>query len=149
MRIFKISKSLSKTAGKFTDEQMWILHGVRLEDYRKEFKPIKDKKNAMAAEAVKAAEALGHKLFKNWTPIMNSNRCRKCGLTVSLPNVFTKTSAPNAIGGAVTEPCFVRLEGVPENLFDITDAILDEGVEVNKDQDTAIAGSQMLITRLA
>ena len=138
-----------KLAGKFTDDQLWMLHGVHPDEYRKEFAPIKAKKNEMIVRAVKEAEALRHKLFKNWTPVLNSNRCRKCGLTVSLPNVFTQTSAPDAIGGAVTQPCFVHLEGVPADMFDITDAILDDGVEVNKDQSTAIAGTQQIAIRLA
>jgi hypothetical protein len=131
MRIIKLAKN-------FTDQQLWILHGTHPNEYRQELKPTKDKRNAMIAEATKQAEALGHRLFSNWTPLFNSNRCRKCGLAVSLPNVLANVDAPNAIGGAVTQPCFSHLDSMPEDLFDITDNILADGVEVNKDQGTTL-----------
>ena len=126
-----------KTAKKFSDEQMAILHGRRPQDYRDEFKEFKAKRNAMKEEARKKAEALGHKLFRNWSP-MNSNQCRKCGLTVSLPNAMTQTSSPDAIGGVMMNKCFSHLEHVSEKYFDITDDFLAKGVELNKDQDTSL-----------
>lgn len=141
MRIFKIDEAgMVKSAGAFTDGQLWALHGVHPDEYRKEFKPIRERRNAMIAEAVKKAESLGHKLFRNWTPLLNSNRCRKCGQTVALANVLVKTNAPNHYGGAVTYRCNSHLDHVPENYFEISDVILDSGTQVNKEQLTAIAG---------
>jgi hypothetical protein len=128
---------LFRTSGKFSDIQMAVLHGQVPSVYKDQLKPIKEKRANMIAAAVKTAEGLGHKLFKNWTPL-NSNRCRKCGMSVSLPNVLCHTSAPDSIGAAVTSKCNVTLTFMPDNHFELSDMILDEGTALNKTPDTTI-----------
>ncbi len=108
MRIYRIAK-------RFTDEEIYIYHGVRPQDCRDEFGEFHAKREEMRRKAEKQAESLGHKMGP-WG-IMNISRCRKCGMTCSLPNINGKTDAndimdgggENMIGGAATQKCFVNI----------------------------------------
>ena len=125
-----------KTAKSFTDIEKWILHGVYPPDCREEFAPQRKKRKEMQDKAHAQAESLGHILFKGWTTI-NSNRCRKCSMTVSLPNVIGQTDAPDAIGAAVSERCIVHLD-VPDDYFEKSDEYLDRDVPLNRDADDTV-----------
>ena len=121
MRIYKISKS-------FTDAEKLLLHGIDPKECRKEFAPILAKRKTMEISAAKRAEDLGHKLFPTWTPL-NDNRCRKCAMTVKLPNVLCATDSPDMIGAAVTAPCTSTLVA-PEDYFNRSDHLQ---IGVNRD----------------
>ena len=132
MRIYKIKNKQIKTAKSFTDLQKWILHGVDPVACREEFAPQIKKRRAMQEKAKIQAEQLGHRLFRNWSPL-NSNWCRKCAMTVSLPNVCGTTDSPDYIGSAVTVQCHTHLGHVSDEYFEISDDILDEGVPLNRE----------------
>jgi len=126
-----------KTAKKFTDEQQWVLHGVDPQACRDEFKEVKFKQKEIQKMAHKKAKGLGHQLFRNWTA-MNSNRCRKCGMSCFLPNIVGQTDSPDMIGAAVNYPCNVHLDNVPKDHFNLSDDILDRGNPLNKHKTTTI-----------
>ena len=145
MRIFQTSL-MPKTA-----RSGHLVSDLPSGSYELEFADIKRRRNAMIAEATKAAEALGHRLFRNWAPLFNTNRCRKCGMTVALPNVYSKLTDQNHAGEAVTSKCNIHLDDA-DWTFDVTDAILDAGVPLNRDQLTAIAKqaeAKMRVIRLS
>ena len=97
-----------KIAKKFTDQELWVLHGVDPQACRDEFKNQKQLRAKIELEASLKAEKLGHVLFENWTSFF-SNRCRKCGMTVKLNNIIDKTSVPNITGAAIMNKCNVNL----------------------------------------
>jgi len=84
------------------------------------WKPILSVVHARRDQCQKEAEvrgtALGHKMGP-WSPLQTS-RCRKCGMTVKLPNVLAKTNAPDIIGRAVSEKCSVNLQGQTFGVFE-------------------------------
>ena len=109
----------TKTAKIMSDLEKWVQHGVHPDDCRKELKPIHDKREATKKIANKKAEELGHMLFREWT--YDTNRCRKCGMTVKMPNILGQTDVPDIIGRAVTEPCNCHLDNVSKNYFNLSD----------------------------
>jgi len=129
MKIYKIARS-------FTDKEKIALHGVDPETCRKEFAPIHAKRKSMEISAAKRSKELGHELFPTWTPL-NDNRCRKCAMTVKLPNILCATDSPNMIGAAVTEPCTTHLV-TPKGYFNLSDQKLNEGTPLNRTPDETI-----------
>ena len=127
-----------KIARAFTDAELWMHHGVDPQACREEFFNLKQKKKAVQDEASKKAESLGHKLFNHWGPL-NSNRCRKCGMMVTLPNLNGQTSSPDIDGAAILNECHVNFPWIPENQFDYSDKVLDGGsMPLNKEYDTKL-----------